>query len=75
MSEKARGVYCGVSEWVKPLNKVVWTRENAREFTKKVYESKIDGTCVSGRLPVRWEYRIEECTKEGNQGRMQGVCI
>jgi len=76
MSENARGVDCGVVEWVK-RNTLRWfghmERMQESEFTKKVYKSTIDGTGVRGRPPVKWENRVEEYMRERNRGRMQGL--
>ena len=76
MSEKAKGMDCGVVEWVK-RSTLRWfghvERMQGSEFTKRVYESEIDGIGVRGRPPVRWENRVEEYMRERNQGRMQGL--
>ncbi len=56
MSETAVGMDCGVVEWVKQST-LRWyenvTRMNACNFTKRVYESTIEGMGVRGRPPVK----------------------
>ncbi len=56
MSESAVGMDCGVVEWVK-RSTLRWyehvMRMNECDFTKKVYESIIEGRGVRGRLPVK----------------------
>ncbi len=57
MSESAVGMDCGVVEWVK-RSALRWyglvMRMNECDFTKRVYESTIEGRGVRGRPLVKW---------------------
>ncbi len=61
MSEAAAGVECGVVEWVK-RNTLRWyglvMRMSECDFTKRVYESTIEGRGIAGRPPVKWINRV-----------------
>ncbi len=46
---------------------------NERDFTKMVYESRIEGRGVRGRPPVKWINRVEEYWRESERMRF-GVC-
>ncbi len=63
MSEAAVGMDCGVVEWVK-RSTLRWyghvMRMNECAFTKRVFESTIEGRGVVGRPPVKWINRVEE---------------
>ncbi len=63
MSESAVGMDCRVVEWVKQST-LRWCghvmRMNECDFTKRVYESTIEGRGVRGRPPVKWINRVEE---------------
>ncbi len=57
MSKAAVGMDCEVVEWVKQST-LRWyghvMRMNACDFTKRVYDSRIEGTGVWGRPPPKW---------------------
>ncbi len=67
MSEAAAGVEYGVVEWVKQST-LRWygqiMRMNECDFTKRVYESTIEGKGVRGKPPVKWINRVEEYWRE-----------
>ncbi len=44
-------------------------RMNECDFTKRVYESTIEGRGVRGRPPVKWTNRVEEYWRERAGGR------
>ncbi len=72
MSESAVGMDCGVVEWVKQ-SALIWyghvMRMNECDFTKRIYESTIDGRGVRGWPPVKWINRVEEYWRERAGGR------
>ncbi len=65
--ETAVGMNCGVVEWVK-RSTLRWyghvMRMNECAFTKRVYESTIEGRGVRGRPPVKWISRVKEYWRE-----------
>ncbi len=72
MSETAVGMDYGVIEWVK-RSTLRWyghvMRMNECDFTKRVYESTIEGRGVRGRPPVKWINRVEGYWRERAGGR------
>ncbi len=68
MSESAVGMNCGVVEWVK-RSALRWyghvMRMNECAFTKRVYESTIEGRGVRGRPPIKWINRVQEKEQVG----------
>ncbi len=72
MSETTVGMDCGVVEWVK-RSTLRWyghvMRMNECAFTKRVYESTIEGREVRGRPQVKWINRVEEYWRERAGGR------
>ncbi len=44
-------------------------RMNECDFTERVYESRIEGTGVKGRPPVKWINRVEEYWRERLDGQ------
>ncbi len=67
MSDSAVGMDCGVVEWVK-RSTLRWyehaMRMNECDFTKRVYESTIEGRGVRGRPPVKWINTVEKYWRE-----------
>ena len=67
MGTTARGVDCGVVEWVK-RGTLRWfehvERRNENEFVKRVYKSEIEEPSVRGRPPVKCIIRVEEYWRE-----------
>ncbi len=71
MGVTAKGVKCGVVEWVK-CGALRWIghvmRIGENEFVKRVYEGRIEGGDVRGRPPVKWIIRVSEywCERVGS---------
>ncbi len=66
MSKTAVGRNCGVVEWVK-RSTLRWYGHvimNGCDFTKRVYESTIEGKGVRGRPQVKWINRVKEYWRE-----------
>ncbi len=67
MSEKAVGMDCRVVEWVKRTT-LIWyghvMRMNECDFTKRVYENRVEGRKVAGRPPGKTINRVEEDWRE-----------
>ncbi len=78
MRSSSGRVEYGVVEWVK-RSTLRWyghvMRMNECAFTKRVYESTIEGRGVRGRPAVKWINRVEECWRERESGRERsGMC-
>ena len=73
VGSQAKGVSCGVVEWVK-RNTLRWFGHTERmgneEFVKKVYRSESVGPNSRGRLPGRWRDRVKEymCERGASRG-------
>ena len=70
MESKGKGIKFGVVELTQ-RNTLRWfghvERMQREEVTKRVYNSKIEGTGDRGRLPVRWITRVEEYCRERSE--------
>ncbi len=73
MGSHAKGVNCGVVEWVK-RNALRWfgyiERMGSEQFVKKVNASKSVGPHIRGRPPGRWRDRVKECMCERGATRV-----
>ena len=76
MSPCAKGVQCGVVEWVK-RNTLRWFGHieimKSEEFVKKVYINELEGANKRGRPFERWKYRVREYLHEKGVRRRGGL--
>lgn len=55
MGMKDKGIGCGVIVWI-----WVCGKDAGKDFTQRMYQSKIEGRGVRGRSPVGWMNKVEK---------------